>query len=191
MFCANCGNEQPANFNYCSACGARLTPPMPEQSTALSQNEVTSTANASVRKRPKRLLVMSIWNMTSALLALSGVIAIWGRPVITSRLGWDSGDLMFGAALATFLLGASLLALLGKKNGHLVMLAAVTIFFGQLIYQNADLIGHAEVVFKEGGEGKVIANIVRSGLQLTLTAWAALSMKTRLYFKPRHAAPGA
>ena len=67
------------------------------------------------------------------------------------------------------------------------MLAAALAFYGSILVQNAIILGQVQDSLVPAN--KLIANVVRSGLEIAINLWALLSAKTRSYFSGALAAP--
>jgi len=138
--------------------------------------------DTSARKRPKRLWVAAVLNMLVGVLAIGLIVFLLAstRVPVALRPGGVVAVSALGAP--SFLIVASVIALLGKPYGRYLMLLAALVFFGTLIIQNVQLIGSANSALGQGTAPKVIANAVRASFELTINLWALLSSKTRQYF---------
>jgi len=90
---------------------------------------------------------------------------------------------------ASFLIVASVLALLGKPYGRYLMLAAVILFYGIVIAQNVFVIAGAQAGLGQSAAAKPATNVVGALIELLFSAWALLSLKTRQYFGGTTVAP--
>jgi hypothetical protein len=60
------------------------------------------------------------------------------------------------------------------------MLIAALVFYGSILLQNAYILGQAQDSIVPAN--KLLATVVRSGLEIAINLWALLSSKTRRYF---------
>lgn len=143
----------------------------------------------STRKRPKRLWVAAIMNILIGLMALGLLAFLLASSRVPEALRPSSAAAIYAVIAPTFLIVASVFALLGKSYGHRLMLAAALIFYGTLIVQNLLIAGSANDALGPGGAAKAVANAVRATLELAINLWALLSLKTRQYFGASSVAP--
>lgn len=133
-------------------------------------------------KKPRRLNIAALLNILLGILSAGAILFLVNDPTIREKLQLDSTAIWQGAILAALLLIGSVLVLLGIRNSHYMMLAAACFFYGAIIFQNAALLGSAEVLANDGGTTKLWANIVRKSLTLAFNAWAVFSAPSRAYF---------
>jgi small basic protein len=128
-------------------------------------------------------------NITLGLLGVTILALLARHPDVATKLQLSSFSVWSSAVLIIILMAASTFALFGRRNGHLVMLAAAIVYFGLVIYQNAALLNQADAIFNQDGKTKLWSNIIRTGIELALNLWVALSKKTRIYFSSRQDVP--
>lgn len=145
--------------------------------------------NLASEKKPRRVNIAALLNILVGVVSFSAIILLAGDPDVASRIQIDSSRVWIGSIFAGALILSSIWALLGRRNSHFIMLGVAILYYGALIYQNASFLGQADVLFNEQGESRLWGNIVRTTLELALTAWAVLSSKTRSYFAARYNAP--
>ena len=61
------------------------------------------------------------------------------------------------------------------------MLSAALVFYGSVLAQNSYLLIQAQELIVP--TQKIVANVVRSGIEITINLWAVLSVKTRIFFR--------
>ena len=142
-----------------------------------------------VAKKPRRVNVAALLNILVGVVGLAAILMFAQNPDVAAKLKLDSWRLWISTGLNAALILSSIWAIMGRRNSHFVMLGAAALYYGALIYQNASLLKYGSELFSQGGEGRLWGNIVRSSLELALTAWAVLSAKTRAYFAALYGAP--
>jgi hypothetical protein len=126
-------------------------------------------------------------NILVGLISLTALVFISTSSRVPDAVRLDGGTAALAAFTAGLLIASSVLALLGKPRGRWLMLAAALAFYGSILVQNAYILGqvHDSLVPNH----KLIANVVRSGLEIAINLWALLSAKTSRYFGGALAAP--
>ena len=137
--------------------------------------------------RPKRLWLAAVMNIAIGLLGLFFVafVSLSSRVPDEARLG--AGSVAMALVTASFLVVSSVLALLGKRRWDRLMLSAALIYYGGVLAQNAYLLIQAQELIVP--TQKIVANVVRSGIEIAINLWAVLSAKTRVFFRGATAAP--
>jgi len=138
-------------------------------------------------KRPKRLWLAALMNILVGLISLTALVFISTSSRVPEAARLGGGTAALAAFTAGFLIVSSVLALLGKPRGRWLMLAAALAFYGSILVQNAYILGQVQDSLVPAN--KLIANVVRSGLEIAINLWALLSAKTRRYFGGALAAP--
>ena len=120
-------------------------------------------------------------NIAVGLLGLLFVafVSLSSRVPDEARLGADS--VFMSIAATSFLVVSSFLALLGKRRWDHLMLSAALVFYGSVLAQNSYLLIQAQELIVP--TQKIVANVVRSGIEITINLWAVLSVKTRIFFR--------
>jgi len=101
----------------------------------------------------------------------------------------DGVAAVIAASTASFMIFSSVMALVGKPMGRHLMLVSALIFYGMLVFQNAILVVQPDDGLGPQAGTKLIANVVRSSLEIAINVWALLSAKTRRYFGGAATAP--
>ncbi|HJR72936.1 MAG TPA: hypothetical protein VJ806_04780 [Luteimonas sp.] len=126
-------------------------------------------------------------NILVGLISLTALVFISTSSRVPDAARFDAGTATLAAFTAGLLVVSSVLALLGKPRGRWLMLAAALAFYGSILVQNAIILGQVQDSLVPAN--KLIANVVRSGLEIAINLWALLSAKTRSYFSGALAAP--
>lgn len=124
------------------------------------------------------------------LVGLSGLfliafVSLSSRVPDEARLG--TGSIVMALVATSFLVVSSVFALLGKRGWDRLMLSAALVYYGGVLAQNAYLFVSAQELAVPAQ--KILANIVRSGIEIAINLWAVLSVKTRAFFRSGAAAP--
>lgn len=137
--------------------------------------------------RPKRLWVAAVMNIAIGLLGLFFVafLSLSSRVPDDARLG--TGSVFIAIVTASFLVVSSVLALLGRRRWDRLMLCAALFYYGGILVQNAYLLAHAQDLIVP--TQRIVANVVRSGIETAINLWAVLSAKTRIFFRGATPAP--
>lgn len=137
--------------------------------------------------RPKRLWAAAMMNIIVGLLGLFFVafVSLSSRVPDEARLA--AGSIVMALVTTSFLVVSSVLALLGKRRWDRLMLSAALIYYGGILAQNAYLLVQSQELIVPAQ--KVVANVVRSGIEIAINLWALLSAKTRVFFRGATAAP--
>lgn len=141
------------------------------------------------RKRPMRLLGAAIVNILLGLVSLALFAFLFGSVHIPQTLRPDIAASTVAVCTASFLVVASVLALLGKAYGRNLMLAAVILFYGIIIVQNVFAIASAPDGLGQSAAAKLVTNVLGASIELLFSSWALLSLKTRQYFGGTAVAP--
>jgi hypothetical protein len=132
-------------------------------------------------KRPMRLWVAALMNILVGVISLAALVFISTSARVPDAVRFGGSTAVLAAITASFLVGSSVLALLGKPRGRQLMLAAALAFYGSILLQNAYML----IQFQGSlvPTNKLTANVVRSGLEIAINLWALHSAKTRKYFR--------
>jgi hypothetical protein len=85
--------------------------------------------------------------------------------------------------LAAFLIVSSLLALRGYPKARWPTLVAAVMFFGILLLQSLLLIIHPGDWLPEGSSPKLLANVVRNAIEISLNMWVFLGAKVATFLR--------
>jgi hypothetical protein len=132
--------------------------------------------------RPVRLWVVVLMNVLDGLLSLFALAFLTMLSSIPEALRPDVISSLIAIALSGLLVISSILALLGKPRAGFLMLIIAVLFHGTLAVQNFLMLARPHELLGEGADTKLIANVVRSALEIAINCWALLSSKTREYF---------
>ena len=142
-----------------------------------------------ISKRPIRLWVAAIMNIVIGLLSLFLLVFLAASPRVPETMRPATATIALAVATASFLVVASSVALLGKNRWNYLMLVAALAFYGLLITQNIVALRGSYAELGQDAGAKLLANVARTGLELVINFWALLSLKTRMYFNSKVAAP--
>jgi hypothetical protein len=134
------------------------------------------------RKRPIRLWSAAIINILLAFVSLAFFAFLFGSAHTPQALRPGVATSTITACTASFLVVASVFALLGKPYGRYLMLAAIILFYGIVIVQNVFVIAGVQAGLGQSTAAKSATNVVGASIELLFSAWALLSLKTRQYF---------
>jgi hypothetical protein len=126
-------------------------------------------------------------NILVGLTSLVALVFISTSARVPDAVRLGGGTAALAAFAAGLLVVSSVLALMGKPRGRQLMLAAALAFYGSILVQNAYILAQTQDSIVPAN--KLIANTVRSGLEIAINLWALLSVKTRRYFGSALAAP--
>jgi hypothetical protein len=138
-------------------------------------------------RRPKRLWVAAVMNITIGLLGVFFLAFVSFSSRVPNEARMAAAPVLMALVTTSFLVVSSVLALLGKRGWDRLMLAAALVHYGGVFSQNAYLLVQAQELIVP--TQKIVANVVRSGIEIAINMWAVLSAKTRVFFRGATAAP--
>ena len=134
------------------------------------------------RKRPKRLWVAALMNISLGVLALFTLGYVSTSSNVPSVIRPSGFTTAIAISTAGFLIVSSASALLGKSFGRQLMLAAALLFYGILVAQNANMLAQPHEWLGPSANTKLTASVIRGCFEILINVWALLSAKTRGYF---------
>ena len=137
-------------------------------------------------KKPRRVNIAALVNILVGIVSFCSIILLVKNPDIDSQIQIDSSRVWIGSVFPGALILSSAWAFFSRRKGHFIMLAVAVIYYGAHIYQSVWVLTYANALFDSRGESMLWAGTIRTSLELSLTAWAVLSSKTRSYFAVRH-----
>jgi hypothetical protein len=133
------------------------------------------------RSRPKRLWLAVILNLLIASLSIVTALFVSLSQRVPGDLRPGALGLVTSLGFSGFLVVASVAALLGRPWARVAMLGGALAFWGTIILQNLLLL------VQDGSElvptQKLVANIVRSAIDIAINVWALTSARTIQFFK--------
>ena len=133
-------------------------------------------------KRPMRLWGAAIINILLALASVASFVFLFSSARIPQALRPSVAASTVTVCTASFLVVASVVALLGRPYGRYLMLAAVILFYGIVIAQNVFVIAGAQAALGQSAVARPATNVVGALIELLFSVWALLSLKSRQYF---------
>jgi len=143
--------------------------------------------SAPALRRPGRLWVATILNILVGFLAVGFLVFLFTSERVPDEAKPEATGAVSGGLLACLLVLYSLLALIGRSKARRAVLLIATIYFGSIILQNAlPLLGVSDSIVPTR---KLIANVVRNAISLSLNWWALTSSITVAFFASRSLPP--
>lgn len=142
-----------------------------------------------IAPRPKRIWIAAVMNILSGALGIFVAVYLALNSKATSdAIGFGPFTAFFGFIAASFLIAASILALLRRKNSRWLMLAAACSYFGIIAAQNI-LVILFDPSIPGAATQKLWTSAGRSTLEVAINVWALCSAKSIAFFEGRPISP--
>jgi hypothetical protein len=144
-----------------------------------------------VSGRAKRLVVVALLNIAIGLLSIFMLIFIFTSPKVPAEVVPSVWSAVFSLAIATSMIVASLLALLGLPGWRRPALVIGLVFFGIILLRSLlaaidpqSLTGEMPT---DEVRRKLWAAVVRTVFEIGLTWWGFQSVRSKAFFESRRA----
>ena len=139
--------------------------------------------------RPRRLWVMAGVNVLITSFNIVAVLFLFFSPNVPAAFAKGPISVVSTSALSLVLMISSVYCAIGSRIARNVTIAAAVLFYGVILANHIAVLVDSGSEFPAPALLKLRAGVLRTLIELSITLWAVLSLKSRVYFATRPLPP--